>query len=86
MLYTKILYLLETAQEEKKCYVKFFESIGKQIKEFGREIGDFFNVIKKNTFDKLVEAFGATGVLIAFFTLLIIVGMIVITTVIRGKE
>jgi len=86
MLYVKLLYLLEKAENEKAWYIKLLEKIGTEIKQFGREIGDFFGMIKRNTFDKLVEAFGETGVLIAFFTIIIILTMVIITGVIRGKE
>ena len=85
MLYNTVLFLLETAKED-KWYTKLFKSIIEQIKEFAGEFADFFSFIKRNTFDKLVEKFGATGVLLVFFAALIIIGMVVITGVIRGKD
>jgi len=87
MYYYLLSITLATVKDNKtNPFLEFLKNIGEEIKEFFTEIIDFFDLIKRNTFDVLVEKFGETGVLIAFFTVGIILAMIIITGVIRGKD
>ena len=83
-----IYFLLETAKKEEndKWYIKIFKEIGKEIKDFAKDFKEFFKMIKSITYDALVEKFGYTGVTLLFAAIFVILIMIVITTVIRGKE
>ncbi len=79
--------LLEVAKKkDDPWYLKIIKKIGKELSDFGRDFKDFFLLIKKNTYDALVEKFGATGVSLVFIVFGLILFMIIITKVIRGKD
>ena len=87
MYYYLLNIALATVKDEKtNPFLEFLKKFGEEVKEFFIEIIDFFGMIKRNTFDVLVDKFGETGVLIAFFTVGIVVFMIIVTGVIRGKD
>ena len=82
-----MFYLLETAKkaEEDPWYLKIIKKIGEEIADLAKDFKDFFFVIKKNTYDVLVEKFGPTGVSIVFIMIFVVLIMLVATTIIRGK-
>jgi len=85
-----LLYYILKAEEEatgiKKWITDFFAEIGKECKDFFDEIVDIFKIFKEHTYDALSAKYGSTGVTLAFLTIGIILFMIIITVVIRGKE
>ena len=79
--------LLEVAKKkEDPWYIAIFKKIGKEIADLGRDFKDFFLLIKKNTYDVLIEKFGSTGVNLVLIMLFVIVFMIIITKIIRGND
>ena len=80
-------YLLEAAKktEDDPWYLKIIKKIGDEVNDLIKDFKDFFFVIKKNTYDVLVEKFGSTGVSIVFIMAFIIVIMLIATRIIRGK-
>ena len=88
MNYGTLLFLLEKAakEENEAWYLKIIKKIGEEIADLFKDFADFFSLIKKNTFDVLVDKFGETGVMLAFLTIVIIIFMVIVTGVIRGRD
>ncbi len=83
-----LLYLmLEQSKntEEKKWYLELIKKIGKELVDLWKGFMDFFILIKKNTYDVLVEKYGYVGVSLAFAAIITILIMVVVTKVIRGN-
>ena len=83
-----LLFLLEQSKdiEEKKWYIKFLEKIGKETKDLINDFLSFFRLIKENTYDVLVEKFGYAGVTLVLSALVVIIFMVIVTRIIRGKD
>lgn len=83
-----LLFLLEQSKdiEEKKWYIKFLEKIGKEAKDLIKDFLNFFRLIKENTYDALVEKFGYVGVTLVLSALVVIIFMVIVTRIIRGKD
>ena len=83
-----LLFLLEQSKdiEEKKWYIKFLEKIGKEAKDLINDFLSFFRLIKENTYDALVEKFGYVGVNLVLSALVVIIFMVIVTRIIRGKD
>ena len=80
-------FLLETAKkEEDPWYLAILKSIWKEVLDLGKDFRDFFLMIKEHTYDALADKFGATGVALVFIAIMVILFMIIITRVIRGKD
>lgn len=78
--------LLETNKKNDPWYISIFKKIGKEVSDLGRDLKDFFILIKKNTYDILIEKFGETGVNMVLILVLVIIFMIIVTKVIRGNN
>ena len=83
-----LLFLLEQSKdiEEKKWYIEFLEKIGKEAKDLINDFLSFFRLIKENTYDALVEKFGYVGVTLVLSALVVIIFMVIVTRIIRGKD
>ena len=77
--------LLEANKKNDPWYISIFKKIGKEMGDLGRDFKDFFLLIKKNTYDILIEKFGETGVNMVLILALVIIFMIIVTKVIRGN-
>ncbi len=80
------IFLLEAEKEvEKKdnFIINFFKKIWEEIVDLGKDFVDFFNSIKHNTYDVLVEKFGEVPITILFSLVAIVAIMIIVTKVIR---
>ncbi len=78
--------LLETNKKNDPWYISIFKKIEKEMSDLGRDFKDFFILIKKNTYDILIEKFGETGVNMVLILALVIIFMIIVTKVIRGND